>query len=197
MDAPAVRPPGRPRSAQAHAAILDAALHLLIERGYAGTSMEAVAAEAAVSKATIYRRWGSKEELTLDVIADIAREWVTADTGDPRADAITTLTQMGRLMRTSQAGRLLPRLLGEAKDNPQLTARWRASIVEPRRQRFRELIDRGIAAGQLRAQLDMEATVDLLVGPVLYRHIVSGAPTDSPSFVATVVGAVWDGLAPR
>lgn len=197
MDAPTVRVQGRPRSPQAHAAILDAALRLLIDRGYAATSIEAVAAEAGVSKATIYRRWASKEELTLAVVAEISREWVVADTGDPRADATSMLTQMGQLMRTSQAGRLLPRLLSEAKDNPELTERWRASIVEPRRRRFRELVGRGIAAGQLHADLDVEATVDLLIGPVLYRHIVSGAPTDDPALVATIVRAVWHGLAPR
>jgi len=197
VDTPMVRPPGRPRSAQAHAAILDAALHLLIDRGYAGTSIEAVAAAAGVSKATIYRRWASKEELTFDVIAEIAREWAVADTGDPRADATTMLMQMGRLLRTSRAGRLLPRLLSEAKGNPELTERWRKCIVEPRRASFRELLERGIAAGQLGADLDLQATVDLLIGPVLYRHIVTGSPTDDPSFLATIVSAVWDGLAPR
>lgn len=195
MEPQLVRVPGRPRSAQAHAAILDAALRLLINRGYAATSIEAVAAEAGVSKATIYRRWTSKEELALEVVAETAREWVVPDSGDPRADATTMLTQMGRLMRTSKAGRLLPRLISDAKDNPELTARWRASIVEPRRARFRDLLQRGIAAGQLRGDLDIEATVDLLVGPVLYRHIVSGWPTDDPSFIATIVSAVWDGLA--
>jgi AcrR family transcriptional regulator len=68
---PEARRPGRPRSAKAHRAILDAALALLVEQGYHGLSMEAVAARAGVGKTTIYRRWPSKQEIVIEAIGQV------------------------------------------------------------------------------------------------------------------------------
>ena len=77
---------GRPRSAEAHASILQAALALLVEEGYRGFSMEAVASRAGVGKATIYRRWHSKDELLKEAIASLSAEFAYADTGSLASD---------------------------------------------------------------------------------------------------------------
>ena len=80
------RRPGRPRSARAHAAILDAAVALFIEGGSEGMSVEAVALKAGVGKATIYRRWPSKEELLIEAIEHVFAEPASPDTGSVRDD---------------------------------------------------------------------------------------------------------------
>ena len=69
------RAPGRPRSAQAHRAILDATIELFVESGYEGLSIEGVAARAGVGKTTIYRRWSSKEDLIVDAIGELIFTW--------------------------------------------------------------------------------------------------------------------------
>src|SRR5262245_9961540 len=82
----AARRPGRPRSAAAHDAIRGAALELFIEQGVGGTSIEAVAAKARVGKASIYRRWQSKEALLIDAVIDVFAEPTRPDTGSVRHD---------------------------------------------------------------------------------------------------------------
>jgi len=67
--APAHRAPGRPRSAQADRAIIDAIVDLLVNRGYREVTIEAVAARAGVAKTTIYRRWPSKAEMVVEAIS--------------------------------------------------------------------------------------------------------------------------------
>ena len=80
------RRPGRPRSAEAHAAILRAALELAVSGGLSGLSMEAIAARAGVGKATIYRRWKTKEALFAEAIGSIAVMPDIPDTGTVRGD---------------------------------------------------------------------------------------------------------------
>src|SRR6266496_6782642 len=84
-----IRKPGRPRSAQAHKAILDATLELLAEGGFQGLSIEAVAARAGVGKTTIYRRWPSKNELVMDAIREVQVNLSVIDTGNFRKDVVT------------------------------------------------------------------------------------------------------------
>ena len=86
-----IRKPGRPRSAQAHKAIIDATLELLAEEGFQGLSIEAVAAKAGVGKTTIYRRWSSKDELVMDAIREVQIDLPVIDTGNFRNDLTTLL----------------------------------------------------------------------------------------------------------
>src|SRR5260370_35342567 len=86
-----IRKPGRPRSAQAHKAILDATLELLAEEGFQGLSIEEVAARAGAGKTTIYRRWSSKEELVMEAIRQVQIEVPVMDTGNFRNDLAALL----------------------------------------------------------------------------------------------------------
>src|SRR5260370_18750172 len=85
------RKPGRPRSAQAQKAIIDATLELLAEEGFQGLSIEAVAARAGVGKTTIYRRWSSKEELVMEAIRQVQIDVPVMDTGNFRNDLAALL----------------------------------------------------------------------------------------------------------
>jgi AcrR family transcriptional regulator len=164
----AARAPGRPRSAASHEAILRATLDLLGEKGLAGMSMDAVAARAGVSKATIYRRWKSKEEMVgalLDQIADVIQ---IVDTGDPFEDLLTT-------SRMAVEGgealiRLIPALQGEAAVNPEFGEMFRTKLVEVRRKQLRMFVRNAIAAGHIRDDVDVEFLADVMFGTVVMRN---------------------------
>ena len=187
---------GRPRSRHAHGAVLDAAADLFAARGMAGTSIDAIASRAGVSKATIYRWWSSKEELIVEAVDRMRGELETAPcTDDPRADLVATLRAgLERFASSDGDGRLLPRLLDAAVDNPTLAATWRQRLIQPRRGAIAAILQRGIDRGELRRDFDMELAVDLLVAPPIYRLHVTG--TAAPDGLAEqLVDIVWTGLA--
>lgn len=188
------RAPGRPRDPERDAAILAASLDLLAERGVAGTTVEAVAARAGVGKATVYRRWASREALIVDAVASVTAPLPVPDLGSVRADLLQMLSAVGR-RKPDSTERLLPRLLGEGGRNPELLRNLREHVIEPRRARFREVLQRGVARAELRADLDLELAVDLLVAPVLYRRMIDGISGElPPAALAGLVDVVLSGI---
>src|ERR1700683_1386953 len=120
MDPAEPGPRGRPRSARAHEATLKAAAGLLLERGLAAVSMDAVADRAGVSKATIYRWWPTKESLALDALYT---GWAAArppprDTGSLRGDLLSLLRPWARLASSRPYGRVIAALLTEVQTDP-------------------------------------------------------------------------------
>jgi AcrR family transcriptional regulator len=186
-----IRRPGRPRSPEAHAAILRAALELAVERGFRGLSMEAIAARAGVGKATIYRRWKNKEALFAEAIGSIALAPEVPDTGSVRGDfeAVSGAAVGGM---APEAFRVLPRLLADAADDPELLGALRTALLRPRRAALSEILRRGIERGELRADLDVDLVSDMIIGPMVARVLTSGGD-------ATVLDGlpmqVWDTLA--
>lgn len=170
MTGAAVRSPGRPRSAQADEAIIDAAIALLVEQGFDRLSMDAVAAAAGVSKATIYRRWPSKEALVIHAVARRTDPFAAVPDGTARERLVAVLRNMLAHAR-SPMGRLLPCMVGVSLSNPILAEHYRTQIIEPRRGRIQDIVLDGITAGELRDDLDIALTVDLVVGPLLYRVV--------------------------
>jgi AcrR family transcriptional regulator len=192
------RRPGRPRSAAAEQAILGAALGLAAEVGLTRMTIEGVAARARVGKATIYRRWDSKEELFADALRSVAADIrLPPDGGSFRADWLAIIGQEFDRLAASGA-RILPRLMSEAAGDPQLHALLIDRMVAPRRRIAAELIRRGIARGELRADLDPELVIDLLIGPIIYRALISGADMDAVRGMSErVLDATLAGLAAR
>jgi AcrR family transcriptional regulator len=177
-DTETARRPGRPRSAEADEAILGAALELFAELGYEGLSVEAVAARAGVSKATIYRRYPSKSDLVMSSCAAVSepvRE--PADTGTLRGDLEVIVGNICRMLTTTVNGRMLPQMVAEAARNPELKAAKRTFVAQ-RRQLCLEVLERAAARGEIARELDGAAVADLLVAPLFYRHLVSGDPLD-------------------
>jgi AcrR family transcriptional regulator len=167
------RSPGRPRSAKAHRAILDAALALLGEQGYHRLSMEAVAGRAGVGKTTIYRRWPSKQELVVDALREVAIPSAPEDTGTIEGDlAAFQRAQLERVVRT-RALDLLPRLLGDAFGDPELHEVVARDLVGPIRQVIQELVQRGMERGELRKDVDPEFATDVIHGTIVYRLLLS------------------------
>ena len=199
MSAPAsARPPGRPRSTEADEAILRAALDLLAEAGYRALTMEAVRERSGVGKATLYRRYGSKEELVRAAIVHLNADIpMPEDTGSVTGDfAVTAQTVLAGAARTG-ALTLMPRLLSEVTGDPDMHALFSEHLVEPRRRVVRGIVERAKSRGEIRADVDTDVAVDLMVGPFVYRMIISGGDPTAIGDPAELLRAVLAGLRPR
>ena len=195
--AAAKRPPGRPRSEASHQAIVQATLELLLEGGYRALTMEQVRARAGVGKATIYRRWQSKEELVTTVIEHLHSDLQAPDTGSLAGDY--EALARGVVGSAAKAGvtTFMPRLLAEGLDNPDLHAIFYANLVAPRRAVMRTVLERAIARGELRDDVDLELVTDMLVGPALYRILISAGDVSQMFAPRKLLDAVLNGVAPR
>jgi AcrR family transcriptional regulator len=172
---PEPRRPGRPRSARAHVAILEATLELLAERGLAALTIEGVAARAGVGKATVYRRWTSKTELVREALGRIGTESMALpDTGSVRGDVIAMMRGRRETASATRAGFFIPRLVAEAAGDPELGPVLDEVLVQPGRRVLRAILERGSERGELRSDLDVESAVDLLLGAMVYRLLYSG-----------------------
>jgi AcrR family transcriptional regulator len=166
---------GRPRSELAHQAILTAARELLIEQGFAAMRLEHVAARAGVGKATIYRRWASKEALAQDLLANLAEPHIAiADLGNTREELLAAVTNPMRAVTESDFGPVIRALLSQIASNPSIGDPFRATVVAGRRAQIGKVIERGIERGDLRADADAGVATELLVGPVYFRLIFGG-----------------------
>jgi len=160
------------RDENARLAVLHAADDLLVERGYGGVTVEGIAARAGVAKQTIYRWWPSKADILLDtLIEDAGHQLAVPGTGPVVDGARRYLRTFARFLTREPAGAVLLALIGEAQHDPEVAAVFRERYLGPQRQRERELLERGVAAGELPAGLDLDATLDALLGPVLYRAL--------------------------
>ena len=180
--------PGRPRSAKAQKAILDATLELLAETGMSGLTVEGVAARARVGKATIYRRWSSKLPLVVDALSTLPQLQIPA-TGTLRGDLRQILGDLARILRSS-VGRVLPHLAGERASDPAVHEVFSRYVVA-RRRPLVAVVRRGIERGELPAGVDPEAATDLFVGPIVNRLLFSHEAADA-SFIDFVIATVLE-----
>jgi AcrR family transcriptional regulator len=187
---------GRPRSDRAHRAILDAARDLLIDDGFAGLRLEHVALRAGVGKATIYRRWRSKEALAQALLAELASPHIAiAESGDTREELLAAVTNAMRAVTETEFGPVIRALLSQIAVNPALGDPSRATVVQARRDEIGRVIARGIARGDLRSDAASEIATELLVGPVYFRLMFGGGL--DRAFAERVVDAVLSGYARR
>ena len=173
------RPAVTGRRARTERVLLDATRELLAEVGFGNLTVEGVAARTGVAKTTIYRRYRSKTDLALavllDMVGDVSTQPYVEDTG-------TELTQLVdrtvMLMCTSVMGRIMKGLVSEVAADPELAQVYRERVVSHRLTDVSALVERGIARGELRDDLDPEMVTDLLLGPIYYRFFLSGSPMD-------------------
>jgi AcrR family transcriptional regulator len=162
------RRPGRPRNTHADSAIVDAARDLISRLGIANLSMDAVAEEAGVSKATIYRRWPSKTALVLAALESATDPIPAVDTGSVREDLVGMTASIAAKSRTPGYAALLAEVMAEARRNPEL-AQVHHDFVAGRRAPFAAALRRGVKRGELPADLDIDTTIDCISGPMLLR----------------------------
>jgi AcrR family transcriptional regulator len=187
------------RSERSKQAILDATRELLAkEGGVRGLTIEAVAARAGVAKTTIYRRWRDKWELALDAaMIDLLPSFEDpVDVGDTRRELITFVDSALRAMTARPYSSALQGLASEVATDPELGRVYREQVVEPRREQLAQVVERGIARGDLRPDTDSRLVHELLIGPIYYRLLFSGPPFDR-NLGARLVDAVLDGFSVR
>lgn len=185
---------GRPRSDKAHQAILNAARELLIEKGFAAMRLEHVAARAGVGKATIYRRWPSKEALAQGLLSQLASPHIDiAEAGNTRDELLAAVVNPMRAVTETDFGPVIRALLSEIASNPSLGDPFRATVVAARRAEVARVIERGVARGDLRPDADPELATELLIGPVYFRLMFGGVL--DLAFAERVVDGVMRGYA--
>ena len=186
--------PGRPRNPQTDQSILQTALKLLMERGYAGLSIERVASEAGVGKTTIYRRYASKEELAVAAVGALKDELgPTPDTGSTRNDVVEMIIMNQSAMEKGPGFAMIGALLVEESRNPGLLELFRERIIKPRRDDMIAVLQRGVERGEIRSDVELEVVVHAIFGSVLARHL-SGS-SGSRRQVQRSVDAIWSGIA--
>jgi AcrR family transcriptional regulator len=193
---PPRRPIGRPRSDRASRAILDAARAELVEHGFSRLRLERVALRAGVAKATLYRRWPSKEALAQDLLAELAAPHIAVDdVGDTRAELRACTATALHAIAETPFGPVVRALLSQIAVNPAIGDPFRATVVRARREEIRHVVERGIARGDLRPDVDMDVATELLVGPVYFR-LMFGGGLDA-ALAERVADSVFRGMALR
>ncbi|WP_242906094.1 TetR/AcrR family transcriptional regulator [Actinomadura terrae] len=166
--------PRRPRSGSrrdeaARLAVLHAADDLLVEHGFGALTIEAIARRAGVAKQTIYRWWPSKVEILLDTLIEDSEKRIPVPAGESTVESVRGyLRGFARFLTRDPAGKVLLALIAQAQHDPETAKSFHARYFGPRRGRERDMLAQGIEAGEFAPKLGPDATMDALVGPIVY-----------------------------
>jgi AcrR family transcriptional regulator len=163
------------RSRRAESAILEATIALLSEVGFGGLTIDGIAARAGVGKATIYRHWSSKAEVALEAFRAFIPPLDDPDTGSLADDLRGILHQLADGLSNSPLAGILPSLVEAAERDPEVERLFK-EFGTTRRNVLRGVLSRAAARGELRAGLDHDVVIDLLVGPIFTRRLVTRGP---------------------
>lgn len=191
---------GRPRSAEADTAILEATRAALVELGWSKLSMGDVATRAGVAKTTLYRRWANKNELVVDAVAVLFDELELPDLGSLRADIENVVLQFAALLERPETKTALMAVVAESTRDEPLRERIRASIVDRQKRLVLQGRQRAQDRGELPAARDPETVAagddlifDVVAGAVVHRALVSAEPVD-PAWVRRLSALLIGGL---
>ena len=157
--------------------ILDATLDVLAEAGYDLFTMDAVAAQARASKATLYRRWNGKVALVIDALLSQKAPHAAPDTGTLRGDLLEAFCGLGGLTDRRQMAVLASVVTAIGRDEEFATA-FRSELVGPKTALSRAIFERAADRGELRAGVDLDVMATALPGIVLHRQFVLGEQPD-------------------
>lgn len=187
---------GRPRSVAADEAIVEATLGLLADAGLDGLTMAGIAARAGVGKATLYRRYGTRDEVLRAALGhlndDLPNPLALLQAHGLRRALVIVLDAVRARTPETVQGRILLRVMAEQSTHPALHALVIERVIEPRSRRLRAMLVAAVEGGELRGDVDIDAIVPLLVGPALYLGMRGGSVS-----IAAVVDAALDGLSPE
>lgn len=187
---------GRPRDARSHRAILDTTLSLLVELGYQRLTLEQVARQAGVGKATIYRWWDSKLDLVLEAATPHLQIGLVPDTGSTRDDLMAAMEQVIRTYNDPIAAIVIFVVIADLEQDARLRHIFRSTWVLPWRTSLAEAIGRGVDRGDLPTGLDIQFAIDMLVGAVLQRVLIVPSPM-TDGLAESLVEVVMTGDLPR
>jgi AcrR family transcriptional regulator len=182
------KPRGRPLDPEADEAIVAAATRQFLEGGLQRMTVPGVAAAAGVAKTTVYRRYATPAQLALAAIGRLNADAADPDTGSAKTDLIATLEAVRRRIDPTVTATVLV----EAQTHPELLDAARAQMIGPAVERFRRVLRRGIAANELREDLDVDLAADAVLGSFFTRFYEHGRP--GPEWPARVVDALYPGF---
>jgi AcrR family transcriptional regulator len=185
---------GRPRDGRIDAAVPAAVLEILEETGYANLTLEAVAARAGTSKPALRRRWRSRPHLVVDALAGVVGTSPTPDTGCTHCDLIAGIGTLGEAFTGRVGRRVLPGLVADLADDPELAAAFRDRFFHPRRATTAAALRRGIERGDIREDADVDLLLDMLAATTYYRVFFGHLPV-TESLAEDVVKVVLGGVA--
>lgn len=167
--------------------MLQAADDLLVEKGFAGVTIEGIAAKAGVGKQTIYRWWSSKTDILMEAfLEDAAERLMPPDLGDLGTDLRSHLRNCADFLSKSDAGAVFRALVGEAQHDKQVASRLRSQYLGEQRIRDRAPFERALERGELSQKVDVEIAMDELMAPIHYRILVTGEPV-TPEYTDALV----------
>lgn len=173
---------GNRRDETARLAVLHAADDLLAEHGFSGLTIESIAREAGVAKQTIYRWWSSKVEILLDTLIEDSQKSIPVPVEKHTAANIRNyLRTVARFLSKDPAGKVFLALVAESQHNPETAKSFQQRYLDPRRDQERAMLRQATESGEVAPRLDSDLTMDMLLGPIIYRAL-TGAKI-SRSFV--------------
>ncbi|MFE1441170.1 TetR/AcrR family transcriptional regulator [Streptomyces sp. NPDC058739] len=184
---------GRPRDPRSHQAIVSAATELVIEVGYAATSIGAVAARAGVGKDTVYRRWRGKPELVFEAVFTTTDHAPVPDTGTLAGDLTALLRGLVDEFHAPAATAALPGLLADFAADPVLQARIRSDFLAPSKERLLIVFERAVTRAEIAADTPVDLVLDTLAGAVFFHVGLAGERPD-PQLAARLAAVVAKGI---
>lgn len=179
----------RRRGEELEAAIREAALDLLVQQGVEGVTMEAVADRAGTSKPVLYRRWSDRGALLRDCLVPLTQSAIPAeDTGSYRGDMLVVL-EAWREFFTGRNGVVAAAIVGAMPHDPELAQAFRDGVIGWRKQAMTDLLERGIARGEVHPDVRIDVARELGQAFLWHRFLVTGDPITS-ELVEHVVDAV-------
>ncbi|MGN6326651.1 TetR/AcrR family transcriptional regulator [Pseudolysinimonas sp.] len=191
-EAEALRP-GRKRDASRDPAILDAAIEVLAETGYEGMTIDLVAARAKAGKATVYRRWASKNELVLEAVACLKTAGLDPDslpdTGTLRGDLVAMIKPHS-IQDAQRKMQVMGGLVSMLTRHPELVETAQEVIVEPRVRVTRFLLRRAIDRGEIRADVDVDTLALVSSSMAAHRTLIQRKPVDRAFLISIIDGVL-------
>lgn len=174
-----------PRAVRSRRVIINAAVELLAEHGFAGTTIEAIAARSGAAKTTIYRHWPDKRAVLLAAVEATVPSASAPDSGSLRGDLVGFGNDLSRIISTPPTSALVPALIDAAERDPEI-ARLLADFTAQRRRPVHTALERAVERGEVEAGRDAGLIDGLLLGPIFYRRLLSRQPVTG-AFVESVV----------
>ncbi|WP_104081997.1 TetR/AcrR family transcriptional regulator [Cryobacterium sp. Y11] len=190
------RRPGRPRDTSLDELVLAATVELLLDKVGGSPSITAIVDRSGVSRAALYRRWGSREEIVAAALDSVRSPIVVTETSDLLADLIATYTSYPDNDPTNFE-RLIRRRLVLGLEDPALQRIYWNAHVSRRRIPVAAALRRGIEAGLVRVDANVDVAIDLIAGAFYYQLVVRGDSSSAASQlrVREAITMVWRGIA--
>jgi len=189
----AQRRPGRPRDETIDIEIVRALFGCVEEVGLGSLTIDAIAERAGVSKATIYRRWESKEDLIVDAIAGQVGAVDIPDSDDVREVILHGLRRIETFMSKTPAGNVFPWVVGEVAAGTEIGQRYAEAVILPGRRALATHLARAKERGELRQDLDLELAVDMITGPLIVRKLMGDYHPADDGWTVRLVDGLLEG----